>query len=275
MGLLRLSKAIICLVSVMLFACNASRGEGTERRSSSEHDTVWYEIRTLESTYGGCDPGDRNCTYFHVEYPVILKALSEAARDSVNSFIRRLISDNSLSEDAWLIELVHFMKRCVDRSDDDPDNPILRLPCYKHEVVSIVYNTPEVLSIEISGSSYTGGAHGSHWTVYANLDPKTSRQIELKNILVDGYQEALRVIAERKFREMYQIGREERLWDAGFHFEDDQFSLTDNFSISKQGLTFFYNEYEIAAYAKGPTKLTLTYEELSNLVRKDGPIGRR
>ena len=47
----------------------------------------------------------------------------------------------------------------------------------------------------------------------------------------------------------------------------------DNFSIGAQGITFSYI-YEIASYADGPTELLLTYREIKDLLKPDGPLGR-
>lgn len=41
-------------------------------------------------------------------------------------------------------------------------------------------------------------------------------------------------------------------------------------SIGATGIAFFYNIYEIASYADGPTELLLTYHEITDLLKPDG-----
>jgi hypothetical protein len=48
--------------------------------------------------------------------------------------------------------------------------------------------------------------------------------------------------------------------------------LNNNFAITKDGLIFFYNSYEIAPSAAGPAELELGYEEIKHLMRKDGVL---
>jgi hypothetical protein len=55
-------------------------------------------------------------------------------------------------------------------------------------------------------------------------------------------------------------------------FENDQFFLPDNFAIVEEGITFFYNSYEIAPYAMGATELILRYDELKGIMPKNGVL---
>jgi hypothetical protein len=257
----------------MVFALNTPAQERASSKPSGKPDTVCYEVRTIGSTYGGCQPGDDGCTYTSLQYPLITKAPTVASRDSINSFVLKYLLSSYNEEQESL-------DRVVGKFIEDYDNLKRDMPeylhgWYYHVTVTIVYNTSEILSLDLSRDSYTGGAHGSHHTEYANFNLKTGQRIKLEHILVEDYQQALNAIAERIFRHIHDIEPEERLEDAGFWFEGDNFRLTDNFSINESGLTFFYNEYEIAPYYKGPTVLTLTYEELADLIRKDGLIGNR
>ena len=60
---------------------------------------------------------------------------------------------------------------------------------------------------------------------------------------------------------------------AGFWFEDDIFSATDNFAVADSGLAFHFDPYEVAPYALGESDFVVTREELGDLIRADGPLG--
>ena len=60
------------------------------------------------------------------------------------------------------------------------------------------------------------------------------------------------------------------LTEAGFWFDDDKFSVNNNFSIGKDGLNFVYNNYEITAYAYGPTELFIPYKSIKKVIKPDG-----
>jgi hypothetical protein len=267
-----LSGVLTSFLIVLVFALSAPAQERTSSKPSSTSDTVCYELRTIESTYGGCQPGDDSCTYISIQYPLIIKAPTVASRDSINSFVLKYLLSSYNEEQESLDQVLSLF--IEDYNNLKRNMPEYLHGWYYHVTVTIVYSTSEILSLDLSRDSYTGGAHGSHHTEYANFNLKTGQRIKLEHILVDDYQQSLNAIAESNFRQIHDIEPEESLEDAGFWFEDNNFRLTDNFSINESGLTFFYNEYEIAPYYKGPTVLTLTYEELTDLIRKDGLIGR-
>jgi hypothetical protein len=42
--------------------------------------------------------------------------------------------------------------------------------------------------------------------------------------------------------------------------------LNDNFAVAKRGIIFYFNSYEIAPYAMGPTELLIPYAKLSGII---------
>jgi hypothetical protein len=74
--------------------------------------------------------------------------------------------------------------------------------------------------------------------------------------------EFLREAGEEEFRAERELGPEVSLEEAGFSFPDNRFSLNDNYGFSKEGIVFFFNGYEVAAYAEGPTAIVIPYEKL-------------
>ena len=80
-------------------------------------------------------------------------------------------------------------------------------------------------------------------------------------------------IAEKHFGESKGLKLTDSPSEAGYEFPNDTFALNDNFSIGAKGITFLYNTYEIALYADGPTELFLTYHEIKDLLKPDGPLG--
>jgi Protein of unknown function (DUF3298) len=45
--------------------------------------------------------------------------------------------------------------------------------------------------------------------------------------------------------------------------------LPKNFELQEEGIYFWYNPFEAAAYALGPTDFTISYSELGKLVKKE------
>ena len=99
---------------------------------------------------------------------------------------------------------------------------------------------------------------------------KSGEIIELPDILIDGYLDELNNIAEPIFRKEKELTEDINLTEAGFWFDDDKFGVSNNFTIGKDGLTFYYNSYEITSYAYGPTELFIPYKSIKKLIIQDG-----
>jgi hypothetical protein len=106
-----------------------------------------------------------------------------------------------------------------------------------------------------------GAAHGQHGISVINIDLKTGNQLKLKDVLVDNYKSALKALGKRKFLE--QNGNDE-----GWFLEDGQpFELPDVFSITRKGITFTYQVYEIGPYAAGAPEVFLSSKDLGPLLK--------
>ncbi len=109
-----------------------------------------------------------------------------------------------------------------------------------------------------------GAAHGQHGSSVLNIDLKTGNQIKLKDVLVDNYKSALKSLAKRKF--LAQNGNE-GWW---FLTEDDRsFELPEVFSITRKGITFSYQHYEIGPYAAGAPEVFLSTKDLGSLLKEN------
>ncbi|MNL65691.1 hypothetical protein D3C87_1900590 [compost metagenome] len=76
----------------------------------------------------------------------------------------------------------------------------------------------------------------------------------------------LTAVAEKIFRKNEKLSPTESLKDKYF-FENDTFSLNQNFTITEKGLKFLYNPYEIKAYVYGTTELLIPFAELKDIAK--------
>ena len=97
-------------------------------------------------------------------------------------------------------------------------------------------------------------------------------EIKLDEIIPSDNQQELKIIGEAEFRKLKELTSEADLGQAGFWFENNEFYLNDNFLITDSSLVFYYNDYEITAYAFGPTELIIPYSKISALVEDQSPI---
>ncbi len=131
--------------------------------------------------------------------------------------------------------------------------------------ITISYSSDNFLSLEMSTTSYTGGAHPNGNISYINLKKGNKKPLSSKDIIKN--QKQLTKIAEAQFRDYYEIPVGEAFSDYGFTFENDEFSLPEAIGFSNNGMILYYNSYEIAPYANGPTDLTIPFSKLEGLLK--------
>lgn len=127
------------------------------------------------------------------------------------------------------------------------------------------YATSEVVSLAVKTSGYTGGAHSNSFVEYLTLSESSKKPLELKDIVKN--ERKLKQIAEQAFRSYYDIAEGQSFSDFGFTFQNDEFALPETIGLTQQGLVLYYNSYEIAAYAKGPTELVIPFDQIAGILK--------
>ncbi|MBR5702989.1 MAG: DUF3298 domain-containing protein [Bacteroidales bacterium] len=107
----------------------------------------------------------------------------------------------------------------------------------------------------VMDDSYSGGAHGTTINTFLVFDLTTGRQITEADLFRDGFEED---IAEPLYDKVLE-NLDEDAWDAIYEVP----TPNGNFSVSEQGLTWHYNQYEIAPYVVGPLSAEFTWDELA------------
>ena len=127
-------------------------------------------------------------------------------------------------------------------------------------------NKENIFSTDYMEYSYTGGAHPNTVVEFRNYNLHNGERITLDEIIPPDHQKELNKIGETEFRKLKELTSEADLGQAGFWFENNEFYLNDNFLITDSSLVFYYNDYEITAYAFGPTELIIPYSKIATLV---------
>ncbi len=243
--------------------------------------TAQFDIIHREDSYGNCDnPG---CAVVSVTFPQMKSFTDKAVQDSVNEFIRGVILFPKIEADSTLKNgrfdspeslISDFIKRY---KADFKDLEGIREYSYNWQGdynVAVGLNENYILGLSAYEYNYLGGAHGNYLIIHYNLDLKTGRKINLADIFAEGYEKKLNETAESIFRQQYEIHRRQNLDAAGYWFENNKFLLNDNFTLSRTGITFQYNQYEIAPYSFGAPEVFIPWEKLKIILKEDGIISR-
>lgn len=114
-----------------------------------------------------------------------------------------------------------------------------------------------VLSFLDSTYTYTGGAHGGQMYKGVNFDASTGERLSLYQVFPDGEQ-----LVEVLIAKLYEENRQGTFFDSMEATVADQV-IHDKVSwvIEPRGVTFYFNQYEIAAYASGTITTTIGFDE--------------
>ena len=266
----------LSLLGVLCISCNSVSKSHPENK-------VDYDSISVEKTYHLLDnPDNPNCD-LHIKfvYPSSVKDIS--LQDIQQFFVTSYFGDayEKLSpEDAVkkytqdylnsYKELEADYKEELKRSEDGA--PVSSWFSY-YELSSneINFNQYGVISYTVNFENYTGGAHGSHAHNHFVLSAETGKQINEEDIFIENYEEALAEILVNQIAKENNAANPKELENMGF-FSVEEIFPNNNFMIDNTGITYTFNEYEIAAYAVGAIEVHLPFEALQNILKEESPI---
>lgn len=117
-----------------------------------------------------------------------------------------------------------------------------------------------------NSSMYQGGAHGSHGIGNYHFDKTTGKELHLKDFFKQ--EKGFILIAEAAFRKEVGISSTATFEEADFWFENG-FFCPDNFIFTKDGVTFYYNQYEVAPYSFGTISFSLSMRQIKPYLKRE------
>ncbi len=118
-----------------------------------------------------------------------------------------------------------------------------------------------ILSIREDHSAYTGGVHPNYGAVGMTYDTATGVRLELTDVLTDT--DSLDEILTEKIREKYSFDSFDGLHELLMDYAPEDYDWT----LSYQGITFYFDPYEIAPFAAGLLTATIWFDEMPELFR--------
>lgn len=125
-----------------------------------------------------------------------------------------------------------------------------------------------LLVYRIDYNEYTGGAHGIYMATFLNMDLHTLSPVRLDDLFANDYKEALTDLLWNQLMADNKVTTRQELEDIGYA-TTGELVPTENFYLTPQGITFYYNVYDIAPYVMGPIEITLPYEIMQHLLKDD------
>ena len=136
---------------------------------------------------------------------------------------------------------------------------------------SISYNENGFISFTVETVSCEGGAHSSRNIDGYAYSLVTNERLTENDFAGDNYSKGLSNLIAEKIAESYDVKEVKELENLGFYSIKDIIP-NDNFTLNKNGITYYFNKNEIAGSMVGIIEVFISYRELSFFLMEDSPI---
>lgn len=134
-----------------------------------------------------------------------------------------------------------------------------------NETTATAATVDSVLIYSISRTSYDGGAHPMHSIEVHNYRLSDGCELMREDFFTPAQLEALTAVIRTKLCAQYGVTGDEGLAEAGFF--PQAIGVSENFTLTPEGMVFHYNPYDIGCYALGSVDVALTKAEIEAAMR--------
>ena len=267
---MRIQNYILPAIFTAFIACNPS-----EKKDTRETSTDLKTGHVAKQDYGTCDTVKTAGVF--IKIATWLPSDSSAAANNIRTQLDKKLVDriNSYGDSASIASRPEakvsvkaayevFLKNYNDFKKDFPDAPGCWFVELKGDTVMV---TPKVLLYQLDHFSFMGGAHPNSFRSLHVFDSVTGEEKEAKTFIADST--ALLKKVEAEFRKIEKLDASANLEESGYFLLNHKFFIPANYTFTKEGVLFYYNPYEIAAYARGAISFTIPYKELDGIVKTD------
>ncbi len=267
----------LSLFFIMLTGCD-------KRVRMVQNDVSFDSISVADTYYLHSDPKNASCN-LQVDflYPDSLKN-TKILDKLQTTFIEKVLGEkysHLTPQEAVLhykIDYIDDFKQFEnefggDPLEDDEMKDETGFSYYLRVKDTVLFNNNGLLSFLVEAHNYEGGAHGSHSVYTYIIDLTDGNFIDEEQIFEANYKQPLTSIILDKITEANKLKDPKELENIGYGSIDD-IVPNGNFYVDKDGITYYFNENEIASYVMGITKVAIPYNEISAYLKKDSPIAR-
>jgi hypothetical protein len=240
----------------------------SQTKFSFNDTSVIFDKKSHLKTFGNCNPDTEECSYMKLEYEYMKNG---KIKDLFNKKILDTIIFYSNMDSVVpgnIDELFTSFISVIEGEKNDMGENFRNW--YIESIGKVEYINLKLISYSVTNYSYTGGAHPNSWMVFLNFDRETGELVSLRDLLIPGFDNKLNLLIEGQFRKDNDINQNEDISNNDkFSLFENKINYTNNFYITKDGISFFYNAYEIAAYVYGPIEVNIPYSKLKELIKKN------
>jgi len=250
-----------------LFSCGMKTPRSGDGSDSATTTPLTIDSVYCDTTFVYGNETDAPTCEIHIHLPFASGSNAAEFNDSVALYASSTRQIRPLTRDSLQAAINRGAKEFIDSFVTDMEDAADYNPDYMRGAgyylnvnYSISNAIDSVLVCGINETTYTGGAHGSYYISYINVDRRDGHVITLDELCDEAHEKALtdsivkQVMADNNCATLEQLKEE-----TGIFMLSDEPVVADNFYFSEKGITFTYNQYEIAPYAVGVIEVTLPY----------------
>ncbi len=248
-------------------------GEWKKPGGAGEGQSFWASEQTI-SFSGGTQIVNRR-----VNESVRARRLDISAEYPELSGGANAAAFNQLVKTRVTAALADFRKQMAEMTAED----LKMLPAGANNYIDIgydvVYADDDLVSVTFSESTFAGGAHPNTNYFTINYDLKQGRELKLSDLFKPGarYLEAVSAYSTRDLRARTDPESKENMGLAQDIFADGAKPTAENYArwnITKKGLMFTFDPYQVGPYAYGPQTVVIPYASLREIARPGGPLAK-
>ena len=225
--------------------------------------TEYLDYQLPEKIQKICTERD-NCPDIEVKY---LRSNHSWVDNTVNARIDALVVNSKPSESgARVVKTPDDVKAAL---DEFVTSQFAEVPADSVFVYSLMV-TPEYLGhvndfelFEIHSYVFTGGAHGMPYSEYLTFDLNTKKQVTLDDMLIKGQKPRFEALAHKAYKTWVKTVAD----DVSSYEKSWPFTLSDNVTLTDQGIDIRYQHYSIGPYAYGMPVLSIPYSQLQGVIK--------
>lgn len=260
---------------------------GCKKTSTATDNDITFDSIRVEKTYHLFNDTTKPACDLQVRFVFPSDYADKKLLKSLQAiFVGKYFGDNFESKPpkeavaAYVKEYIDSYKEFEKIDNDDPDGPDFELEdgenspsfsFFEKSHNSIYFNKEGILSFLVSFENYRGGAHGSHLLYGYSVDLNTGKVISDRDIFCENCLDNIAGIIKNKIAEQNKVSEPEELENIGY-FDLEKIVPNSNFLLNEKGITYIYNEYEIAPYVMGKTEVFLPYNEISFFLNPRSPV---
>lgn len=236
-----------------------------------------FEVHTIARTAGDAKK-DSICNV-RVTYPLIIDYFNKAVQDSINEYIKSVISqkmiidltgnakdmkDTPENKADELLSIWHSDMEMIDMEPKNQRDTISKTYNFDFYMY-VTYNYDSIVSFSCVRSFLTPGVQSVTEEVFS-MNLRNGKKIEINDVFPNGLDENIYKYAEDVFRNKYKISDKKSFKECGFSFPKNKFYINKNFFLTNHSVKFVYSPGEIASQDNGKFELELFYEGFKKMI---------